>query len=235
MVPHPTTPMATLPATTAPPPVTAPRAPSRPTTLVAQLADTGGATKIITVDGPCWSCTTAAFDAWQRNADGTWAHVFGPWEAYVGYTGWSWTPGEGAGYSPIGSFGFGTGFGTDQNPGYRLGWFVITPNDYWVEDPNAGAEYNTHQLGPANESAAPWGHFERLIDSSAAYQDAAFIEFNWPVTGSGRGSGIFLHVETGRPTAGCVSLPRSELLQVLPWIDGGTRIVMGPDDTIRSL
>jgi len=32
-----------------------------------------------------------------------------------------------------------------------------------------------------------------------------------------RGSAIFLHVDQGRGTAGCVSLPTSSLLAVLRW------------------
>jgi L,D-peptidoglycan transpeptidase YkuD (ErfK/YbiS/YcfS/YnhG family) len=34
----------------------------------------------------------------------------------------------------------------------------------------------------------------------------------------GRGSAIFLHVSTGHPTAGCISLPEAELIHVLRWL-----------------
>ena len=34
----------------------------------------------------------------------------------------------------------------------------------------------------------------------------------------GRGSGIFLHAQTGRPTNGCVSIPRADLRRVLRWL-----------------
>ncbi len=37
----------------------------------------------------------------------------------------------------------------------------------------------------------------------------------------GLGSPIFLHVSTGGPTAGCVSLPASQLVEVLRWLDPG--------------
>jgi L,D-peptidoglycan transpeptidase YkuD (ErfK/YbiS/YcfS/YnhG family) len=132
-----------------------------------------------------------------------------------------------------GSFTFGTGFGLSPNPGYRLGWFDVGPTDYWVEDP-ASPVYNTHQQGPADESQAPWGHFERLIDQPVAYQYAALINFDVPASG-GRGSGIFLHASKGAATAGCVSLPVGELITALRWIDQGTRIIMGPDSEIRKL
>jgi L,D-peptidoglycan transpeptidase YkuD (ErfK/YbiS/YcfS/YnhG family) len=34
----------------------------------------------------------------------------------------------------------------------------------------------------------------------------------------GRGSGIFLHASTGRPTLGCVSLPLPQLVRTLRWL-----------------
>jgi L,D-peptidoglycan transpeptidase YkuD (ErfK/YbiS/YcfS/YnhG family) len=172
-------------------------------------------------------------DLWERQSGG-WAHVAGPWRADVGEAGWAFAPGEATGRSPIGSFTFGTGFGLAPDPGYRLGWFAVGPTDYWVEDP-ASPDYNTHQLGPADESRAPWTHFERLADQPVAYAYAALIDFNVPVTGSARGSGIFLHVTKGHATAGCVSLPTSQLLVALRWIDASTRIIMGPDSVIRQL
>ena len=48
----------------------------------------------------------------------------------------------------------------------------------------------------------------------------AVIGYNTART-PGRGSAIFLHVGTGGATAGCVSLPRSELLKVLRWLRPG--------------
>jgi len=51
----------------------------------------------------------------------------------------------------------------------------------------------------------------------------------------GRGSGIFLHRQTGGPTAGCVSLREADLLAVLRWLRPGTRIVMGPAAYVRRL
>ena len=48
----------------------------------------------------------------------------------------------------------------------------------------------------------------------------------------GLGSAIFLHVSTGGPTAGCVSLPAGQLVEVLRWLDPARRprIVVGVAD-----
>ncbi len=213
------------------PPVTSP--PAAPGRLIDQIADLGGASKVITVRAAGWSATTAEFMAWERVGT-QWELVMGPWLANVGWAGWAWEPGESTGRSPIGIFSFGTGFGLATNPGYSLGWFVVGPRDFWVEDPTS-PHYNTHQQADPGAGASLWNHFERLIDYPVQYEYAAMINFNVPAR-SGVGSGIFLHVtKGGGNTAGCVALPRDQLLSALRWIDGGTRIVMGPDDVIRSL
>jgi L,D-peptidoglycan transpeptidase YkuD (ErfK/YbiS/YcfS/YnhG family) len=68
-----------------------------------------------------------------------------------------------------------------------------------------------------------------------AYRHAAVIDFNYRRPVWGRGSGIFLHQQTGGPTAGCVSLRQTDLVAVLRWLRPGTRIVMGPASFVRGL
>jgi len=50
-----------------------------------------------------------------------------------------------------------------------------------------------------------------------AYDYAAVIAYNTARV-PGLGSAIFLHVGTGGPTAGCVSLPEPEAIRVLRWL-----------------
>jgi L,D-transpeptidase catalytic domain len=61
-----------------------------------------------------------------------------------------------------------------------------------------------------------------------AYRYAAVIDFNYRRPVYKKGSGIFLHQQTGGPTAGCVSLRPKDLVAVLRWLRPGTRIAMGP-------
>jgi len=67
------------------------------------------------------------------------------------------------------------------------------------------------------------------------YDYGAVIAYNTSRT-PGLGSAIFLHVSSGGSTAGCVSLPPSELLSVLRWLDPARapRIVMGTTAAITS-
>ena len=53
------------------------------------------------------------------------------------------------------------------------------------------------------------------------------IAINGPA--EGRGSGIFFHVSTGRPTLGCVSLPLPRLVATLRWLrpSAGPLIAIG--------
>ena len=62
----------------------------------------------------------------------------------------------------------------------------------------------------------------------SGYDYGAVIAYNTARI-PGLGSAIFLHVSTAGPTAGCVSLPAAQLLQVLRWLDPARqpRIVLG--------
>jgi len=52
----------------------------------------------------------------------------------------------------------------------------------------------------------------------STYPYLAVIEYNTRPVVAGRGSGIFLHAQTGGPTIGCISLRRDQLAAVLRWL-----------------
>ena len=70
---------------------------------------------------------------------------------------------------------------------------------------------------------------EDLSRSPTAYRHFAVIHYNADPVVPGRGSGIFLHASTGRPTLGCVSLPVPQLVAVLRWLRPASKplIVIG--------
>ena len=76
-----------------------------------------------------------------------------------------------------------------------------------------------------------------LAASPTAYRHFAVIGFNVDPVVPGRGSGIFLHASTGRPTVGCVSLPLAELVAVLRWLrpDQAPLIAIGTRAQLRRL
>jgi L,D-peptidoglycan transpeptidase YkuD (ErfK/YbiS/YcfS/YnhG family) len=146
--------------------------------------------------------------------------------ARIGSKGFSDHHVEGVPSTPIGVFGFGaTMYGVNSNPGVSYAFHHLVTNDWWNENPDSSG-YNTFDHSTTN----PGGGSEALWEQTTAYQYFAFITYNVPAV-AGKGSGIFLHVSTNRPTAGCVSLPKADLLKVLAWLNPSDkpRIVLSPD------
>lgn len=178
-----------------------------------------GEEQVVVVRG---SGTRATVRACSRQADGSYATDLGPYSGYVGRSGVTSASRkqEGDGHTPGGVYPLRGGFGAKGDPGLVQGWFVVDGNDFWVDDP-ASSLYNTHQRGPAD---GRWASAENLL-TVPAYNYAQVIGYNEGAT-PGKGSAIFLHVSTGGPTAGCVSIPTDALLAVLHWQEPGAVIAI---------
>lgn len=179
--------------------------------------------QLVTVTAASYGSTYATFSAYRRSA-GHWLRVFGPWSARIGRNGFA-PPGrkrEGDGRTPSGTFRFGFFFGVQPNPGVRFRYRQSRPYDFWDDDP-ASPLYNTW----VDQRLANPGSNPEPMDVSG-YDYGAVIGYNTTRT-PGLGSGIFLHVNIGIATAGCVTLPRWALLRVLRWLDPARspRIRMG--------
>lgn len=165
--------------------------------------------------------TRAMITACARRSDGRYVRQLGPYRGWVGYRGVA-APGrkrEGDGRTPAGVFALRSGFGSVANPGLRLGWLRVDGADVWVDDARSRL-YDTHQRLPAR---GRWASAERMLQP--AYRYAQVIGYNSAHV-PGRGSAIFLHVSTGGPTAGCVSLSSAGLLRVLRWERPGAVIAI---------
>ena len=176
------------------------------------------AAQVLVVDG---SGTAARVTGCARTASGGYRAEFGPFDGRVGRSGVA-APGakrEGDGRTPSGVFPLRGGFGTAADPQTKLHWMRVTRNDVWVDDP-ASKLYNTHQVLPAR---GRWASAELL--AIRAYRYAQVIGYN-EARKPGLGSAIFLHLDTGRATAGCVSLPSGPLLRVLRWQRPGAVVVI---------
>jgi L,D-peptidoglycan transpeptidase YkuD (ErfK/YbiS/YcfS/YnhG family) len=155
-----------------------------------------------------------------RVSPGRYIVAKGPYAGHVGRNGVA-RPGakrEGDGKTPYGSYPMRGGFGIYPNPGLSSSWLRTSSRDVWVDDSRSSL-YNTHQRTPAN---GRWVSAEAMR-ISPAYNYAQVIGYNERRT-RGRGSAIFLHVDQGRGTAGCVSLPTSSLLAVMRWQKPGAWI-----------
>lgn len=190
----------------------------------------------MTAVAPGYGDTVATFSAYQKTANG-WQLQYGPWQANIGFSGFA-PPGakrEGDGRTPSGSYGFGFFFGVDSNPGVRFEYRAVTgPSIVWDDDP-ASPNYN-QWIDEATQGAGAAGANPEPMYNTPAYDYGAVIAYNAGPVVPGDGSAIFLHVSGGGPTAGCVALPTSELLDVLRWMDPAQqpRIVMGTLTTVAA-
>jgi L,D-peptidoglycan transpeptidase YkuD (ErfK/YbiS/YcfS/YnhG family) len=192
-------------------PATAARAAS-PTAL-----QSAGPRQRITVTASSYGTTYATLRVYQLagSSNTKWVEVGGPWTARVGYNGVA-KPGakrEGDGKTPSGTYGFGFFFGVLANPGVHFPWRHAYTYDYWDDDSrsplyNEWVDTRTQKAGASPEP----------MHNVPAYDYGAVIAYNTART-PGLGSAIFLHVGTGGPTAGCVSLPVADLLKVLRWLN----------------
>ncbi|MDQ0200716.1 toxin Cry1Ac domain D-VI-related protein [Neobacillus ginsengisoli] len=125
---------------------------------------------------------------------------------------------EGSNHTPRGSYTLGFSFG-QSNPGTKLPFRQITPNSYWISDVNSNL-YNTWQegnyAGNGNEHLADYENLQ--------YYYAIVINYNTSRV-KGVGSGFFLHVSNGLPTAGCVAVPKSYMEQFMKRIHSGAYII----------
>jgi L,D-peptidoglycan transpeptidase YkuD (ErfK/YbiS/YcfS/YnhG family) len=172
--------------------------------------------QLIVVTAASHSTTYATLRAY-RVAAGKRVRVFGPWTARVGYNGVAGAgrKREGDGRTPSGTYGFSFFFGVQRDLGFSFGFRHAYRYDFWDDDP-ASARYNEWvDARMRNPGADP-----EPMHQVPAYDYAAVIAYNTARV-PGLGSAIFLHVGTGTATAGCVSLPRAELIKVLRWLRPG--------------
>ena len=199
-----------------------------------QLAGTNGSTQAITVEAASHRTTSATLRLWTRSG-GCWREASAPLPARVGRNGLSVDRREGDGTTPVGSFGIApTMYGTSPDPGVRYRYHRLVCGDWWNEDPDS-ATYNTFQHVACGTRPAFWNGSEGMWQSPRAYAHLAVVEFNTRPVVRGRGSGIFLHAQTGRATNGCISLRRPDLVHVLRWLrpSARPRIVIGTRGEVR--
>lgn len=170
--------------------------------------------QLITVEAASARTTYAVARIWRRS-DGCWIAAGGPYRARVGWNGLRRNRHEGDGTTPVGTFPIGsTMYGNEPNPGVRFRYTRLRCGDWWVEDPSSPA-YNTFQRVGCGHRPPFKVTTPDMSKDRRAYAFLAVVEFNMHPIVRGRGSGIFLHAQTGSPTNGCISLRRADLVRVL--------------------
>jgi L,D-peptidoglycan transpeptidase YkuD (ErfK/YbiS/YcfS/YnhG family) len=193
-----------------------------------------GAKQLVTVEAKVARTTYATLRTWRRSGD-CWVPVSKPLSARLGKNGLSSNRREGDGTTPTGVYAFGPRmYGVEANPGVRFKYRRLRCGDWWNED-SASPTYNSFQHVACGKAPPFSSSSDGMWQQPVPYAHLAVIEFNMHPVVPGRGSGIFLHAQTGGPTIGCVSLRKDELVRVLRWLDPAAKphIAIGTSATLR--
>jgi L,D-peptidoglycan transpeptidase YkuD (ErfK/YbiS/YcfS/YnhG family) len=219
-----------------------------------RLAHVGDAQQLVVVTGRSKTSSYATLRTYQKAADGTWTAKFAAMPARNGWNGWvvGTSRVQDTGTSPQGTYRITTAFGLKANPGTKLPYRLADGNDYWVGDQRDPKTYNL--VEPYASAKRTWriGEAERLASYPTQYEYAAVIDFNRPAASTVTwnatyseyvtsrpvnvtlGSAIFLHINGAGSTAGCISVSRTNMINVLKWLNPAKkpRIVMAPESEI---
>lgn len=162
---------------------------------------------------------------WEDGAGG-WTRTWACGAAVAGRAGFA-APGakrEGDGCSPSGIFGLSLAFGYAATVGTALPYRTCTAEDRWVDDP-ASPDYNHWVTAPHPARSA-----ERMRREDGLYEFGLVVDYNRDPVVPGAGSAIFVHVrdERGGGTAGCLALPRGEMVALLRLLRPGAAAVFNP-------
>ncbi|WP_245594269.1 L,D-transpeptidase family protein [Actinospica robiniae] len=199
-----------------------PTAPGTGTTQVdAALPNLGPATlakipansrEVVEVVGDGPNSPDSTLVLYQLTADGWQA---GPqWAAHNALHGWTAHKQQGDLRSPIGVFGLTDAGGRDADPGSKLPYY-------------RSANFVIGGRGFEGEPLA--GSFDYVIAINYNRKAGASpLDDTYPL-GWEKGTGVWIHVDHGGPTHGCVSIPRADIITLLGLLDPAQHpvVVMG--------
>ena len=124
------------------------------------------------------------------------------------------------GRAPAGCFALGMLFGNADNApeNVKYPYYQVTARDCWIDDVNHPA-YNKHVTVDVN-NLPPWYAKQRMRLGDFAYEWLLEIRHNAAPPEPGAGSAIFFHIRRGpdKPTSGCTTMQRENLLRLLGWL-----------------
>ena len=195
----------------------------------------GEARQVIVVEAPRWSSTEGTLTAFEKRG-GSWELVQPTVRAQLGYGGLvrGDKRRQGTGTVPTGVFGILSGFGRKADPGTSLDYIQVDRNDAWTYNPRVPSTYNVFQ--DVNRSWKSYGGYvEHLWDMGYQYDYVAVLDYNLPEgpisagakgvrrsstpPNTARGGGIFLHVDNGNKTAGCIAVKKKIMRDLMTWLD----------------
>lgn len=186
------------------------------TSTAAKADPVTGPGQAITVRVTSAAATSGILEAWERR-DGEFVRVRGPLRVYVGREGVGLAS-ESRSRTPRGTFGLTEAFGLARNPGSALPYTRVGTSHWWVSDVTS-RHYNTMRICTPGANCGFRQSASEQLGAISAYRFAIVIDYNRDPVIAGRGSAFFLHVSEGRPTQGCVSMPKRTMKWLLRWLD----------------
>lgn len=156
-----------------------------------------------------YATTRAVVTMYGRRKDGSWKRMMKT-RGYVGTEGVG-TASEWRSVTPRGRYHFTKLFGINPNPGTKRPYIQLRSTHFWVDDMNS-RYYN--RFVDTTKVRKDWNSAENL---SACWPDYAYVaafDYNKDCI-PGRGSAFFLHCEAGKPTQGCISVPKEKMIFIL--------------------
>lgn len=178
-----------------------------------------GTRQALVVSGRGADANTSTAVLYERDAATGWSPASARWPAHNALRGWTDDHRQGDLRSPIGVYGLSDAGGLLPDPGTELPYdqeslFTISGRGFEGEplegsfDHVVAVDYNREPGTSPLDPARPLG--------------------------DDKGGGIWIHVDHGGPTQGCVSLERDRMKELLRALDPGLRpvVVMGPAEVL---
>ncbi len=175
-----------------------------------------------------WNNSHVTLSLVEKNVQGQWVRVLGPWKGRLGRNGLVWGLGlhsnpwlatvkrEGDGRSPAGIFDIGGLWVTHKTPVQHhpsIPYVKVGPADLWVSDPAYPHLYNRH-VRLNHPARTAWEKKEQMRQTDYAHSIKLLICHNTASPEVGAGSSIFFHIwrrDGASPTAGCTSMNEQQL------------------------
>ena len=212
-------------------PVDASRSVTRPTptTALTQLPGLGpkfraqvpaNAQQVLLVTGAGKNADTSKAVLYTRTADGTWMPGTA-WAAHNAKDGWTSDHMAGDLHSPIGVFSLTDAGGLDANPGTKLPYLH-------------SSAFKAVGTGFEGESLAD--AFDYVVAINYNHTPGTSPLSTARPMGASRGGGIWIHVDHGGPTHGCVSLAKADMALLLRDLDPSKHpvVVMGDATSLSA-
>ncbi|MGW4897803.1 L,D-transpeptidase family protein, partial [Kitasatospora sp. NPDC004240] len=176
--------------------------------------------QVVLATGQGKDTNKASVTLWTRGADGRW-QPGETWQGHNAYKGWTTDHNEGDLRSPIGVFSLTDAGGRKADPGSKLPYdkdplFVVSGTGFAGEQLSGSFDYVVAI------------NYNRVAGNSP-------LDPRRP-SGSTKGGGIWIHVDHGGPTHGCVSIPEDKMAQLIRTLDPAAKpvIVMGDATSLAA-